>query len=110
VKAAPTAPVVTALLREAESSRDSGSLDKAAASLERALRIQPRNPKLWNRLAEIRLQQGQPGLAEDLATKSNLLAKGDAELLRGNWSLIAQARRLKGDAEGAADAAERAGK
>jgi Flp pilus assembly protein TadD len=106
---APTAsPVVTALLREAESNRDSGRLDNAAASLERALRIQPRNPKLWSRLAEIRLQQGQPGLAEDLAKKSNLLAKGDAELIRGNWSVIAQARRRKGDAEGAADAEERA--
>jgi cytochrome c-type biogenesis protein CcmH/NrfG len=108
-QAAPSAsPVIAALLHEAEGYRDSGRLDNAAASLERAIRIQPRNAKLWGRLAEVRLQQGQPGLAEDLAKKSNLLAKGDAELLRGNWSVIAQARRQKGDAEGAADAEAKA--
>jgi tetratricopeptide (TPR) repeat protein len=99
-----TAPAVIALMREAEASSASGSLDEAAATLERAIRIQPRNAQLWHKLAEIRLKQYQPGLAEDLAKKSNVLAKDDGELARQNWAIIADARRKKGDQQGAAEA------
>jgi tetratricopeptide (TPR) repeat protein len=103
--AAPAAShAVTALLEEAEASTASGSLDEAAAALERAIRIQPRNPTLWHKLAEVRLKQHQPGLAEDLAKKSNLLCQDNKALARQNWALIAEARRKKDDAEGAADA------
>jgi tetratricopeptide (TPR) repeat protein len=104
-----SSPAVTALLQEAETSSASGSLDEAAAALERAIRIQPRNAKLWHKLAEARLKQHQPGLAEDLAKKSNVLAKDDSALTRQNWAIIADARRKKGDAEGAADADAKAG-
>lgn len=94
---------VLALLQEADASSASGHLDNSAASLERALRIQPRNALLWQKLAKIRLQQHQPGLAEDLAKKSNLLAK-DKALTGKNWSIIADARREKGDEQGASEA------
>jgi len=97
-------PPVLALLEEAEASRNSGELDGAAAVLERGIRIQPNNPVLWQRLAQVRLQQGQPQLAEELAKKSNVFAAGNASLLRENWALIAEARRRKGDVEGARDA------
>jgi tetratricopeptide (TPR) repeat protein len=102
-------PAVVALRNEAEASLESGDLDNAAVTLERAIRIQPRNPDLWHDLAQVRLRQQQPGLAEDLAKKSNLHAKGNYSLIRANWAIIAEARRLKGDTEGAADAQERAG-
>lgn len=105
-----SSPAVLALIEEAEDSSGAGQLDNAAASLERAIRIQPRNALLWQKLAEVRLRQFQPGLAEDLAKKSNLLAKGDAALIRKNWVIIAEARRKKGDAEGAADADAKAGR
>jgi predicted Zn-dependent protease len=101
-------PAVLALQGEAATSLASGDYDGAAASLERAIRIQPRNPELWHDLAEVRLKQQQPGLAEDLAKKSNLHAKGNGDLIRSNWALIAEARRLKGDTEGAADAQDKA--
>lgn len=104
----PPAPPVLALLDEAEGSRQSGQLDAAAAALERAIRIQPRNALLWHRLAAVRLQQQQPGLAEDLAKKSLILAGGDAALTKQNWTLIAEARRLRGDTAGADEAASRA--
>lgn len=103
-----TPPAVAVLMQEAESSRAAGQLDNATASLERAIRIQPRNAQLWQQLASVRLQQGQPSMAEDLAKKSNVLAKGNRAMTQKNWSLIAEARRLKGDAEGAADAEARA--
>ncbi|QSA95563.1 tetratricopeptide repeat protein [Methylococcus sp. EFPC2] len=106
VKASP--PAVAALMQEAESSRSAGQLDNAAATLERAIRIQPRNAQLWQQLAAVRLQQGQPGIAEDLAKKSNVLAKGDRALTQKNWTLIAEARRSKGDVQGAADAEAKA--
>ena len=107
IPAAP--PAVMALLKEANASRSSGRLDQAVASLERAVRIQPRNPLLWQQMAEIRLQQHQPGLAEDLAKKSNVLAKGNRAIAHKNWTLIAEARRQKGDVQGAQDAEAKAG-
>ena len=97
-------PAVLALMKEADASSASGRLDNAAATLERAIRIQPRNAQLWHKLAGVRLQQHQPGLAEDLAKKSNILAKDNKSLIHKNWSIIADARRQKGDHQGASEA------
>jgi tetratricopeptide (TPR) repeat protein len=106
---APSAPpAVLALQKQAEANLNSGQLDQAAAALERAVRIQPRNATLWNELASVRLRQHQPGLAEDLAKKSNVLAKGNRALVRKNWTIIAEARRAKGDGTGAAQAEAKA--
>lgn len=101
-------PAVNALLEESEAAAQDGQWDNAASTLERAIRIQPRNPILWSRLATTRLQQHQYQVAEDLAKKSNVFAAGDKALIQQNWRLIAQARREKGDSEGAKDAAEKA--
>jgi len=107
-QAAAASPAVLALMSEAEASRTQGSFDTAAAKLERALRIQPRNAALWHELASVRLQQHKPHLAEDLAKKSNALVRHDRALKRKNWELIAQARRLQEDAEGAQEAERKA--
>ncbi|WP_026596204.1 tetratricopeptide repeat protein [Methylohalobius crimeensis] len=101
-------PAVIALMQQAESDRQQGDLERAATRLERALRIQPRNPELWHHLARLRLEQHQPRLAEELAKKSISLASGDKDLLRGNWRLIAQARRLNSDPSGAREAERQA--
>ena len=103
-----TNPAVVALLESAEDNRRAGRYDLAASSLERAIRISPRDPILWNRLAQVRLDQEKPGLAESLAKKSNLLSEGNRALQYGNWKLIAEARRRLGDSAGAADAERRA--
>ncbi len=100
-------PAVVALLQQAEIDRQQGNLDQAASRIERALRIQPQNPKLWHTLAKIRLEQHQPRLAEELAKKSISLS-GDRELLRRNWLLIAEARRMNGDVQGASLAEQEA--
>lgn len=101
-------PAVMALQTDIEGNLKSGKYPDAAAALERAIRIQPKNAELWHVLADVRLKQQQPGLAEDLAKKSNLLAKSNAELIRSNWRLIAESRRQKGDMAGAADAMDKA--
>jgi len=101
-------PAVIALLDRADQQYQAHDLDAAAASLERALRIEPRNPRLWYQLAAIRLEQGQYGQAIQMAGKSNSLAAGDTRLQVRNWRLIAAARRAQGDAAGARAAEERA--
>ena len=106
--AAAAPPAVLALMSEAQASRAQGNFDTAAAKLERALRIQPRNAALWHELASVRLQQHKPRLAEDLAKKSNTLARHDRALKRKNWELIARSRRLQEDEEGAQEAERKA--
>lgn len=95
-------------MQQAESDRRRGDLERAASRLERALRIQPNHARLWYELARIRLQQDQPGLAEELAKKSISLPTGNRQLLRRNWLLIAEARRRLGDPAGAREAERRA--
>lgn len=104
----PPSPAVASLMQQAESDRRRGELEQAASRLERALRIQPNHARLWYELARIRLQQDQPGLAEELAKKSISLAAGNYQLLRRNWLLIAEARRRRGDSAGAREAERRA--
>ena len=101
---------VASLLDSARQDVAAGRLANAAASLERALRIEPRNPRLWQELARVRLQQGEYAQAESVAARSNSWAGGDNRLRAENWRLIAQAREARGDAAGARaalDAAER---
>ncbi len=71
------------------------------AMLERALRIEPRNPWLWHRLAVLRLQQGEWQQAIELASKSNTLSNEHPRLLMGNWQVISQALEHLEDKEGA---------
>ena len=97
---------VVALLDQARAQLRGGDPDAAAAVLERALRIEPRNPRLWSQLAWVRLRQDLPAQAEQMALKSNALAQGDSRLQAANWRIIAKARRLRNDADGAV-AAER---
>lgn len=85
---------VATLLAKAEQHEYQAHWEQAAALLERALRIKPRNARLWHRLATIRLQQGHYGMAESLAQKSNALARDDEELKRRNAELIEAARGL----------------
>jgi hypothetical protein len=92
----PTSQTVIALLGQAKRQQENGYPERAAAVLERALRIEPKNAQLWHRLALLRLQQGQLALAESLAVKSNVLANKDIRLTRKNQTIIQQARILQG--------------
>jgi hypothetical protein len=97
---------VVALLDHAEQQANNGDLPAAAMTLERAIRIDSRNPVLWHHLASVRLAEGDDKQAEQLAKKSNALAAGNYALQARNWGLIAEALRTRGDAAGA-QAAER---
>ena len=92
------------LLSRAQALANAGRSEEAAAILVRAIRIEPRNPWLWHRLAVLRLQEGQHALAIELAKRSNVLARGNRRLLAGNWLVIGKARAGLRDVEGAARA------
>lgn len=92
---------VVALMDNARADAAAGKPDGAVASLERALRIEPRNPRLWQELARLRLQQGQYQQAEGLAARSNAWAGSDKVLRAENWRLIGEARLKRGDRQGA---------
>jgi len=99
---------VASLMDGARADVAAGRLANAAASLERALRIEPRNARLWQELARVRLKQGEYAQAESVAARSNSWAGSDNRLRAENWRLIAQAREARGDAAGARAALEAA--
>jgi predicted Zn-dependent protease len=103
-----TGGAVIALLDRADSYRASGDMVNEAATIERALRIEPNNARLWSRLAATRLEQGQPRQAEQLALKSNALSAGDKRLQAQNWRLVARARWALNDTAGARVAEKKA--
>jgi tetratricopeptide (TPR) repeat protein len=104
----PENAAVASLMQSAHADADAGRLASAEASLERALRIDPRNPRLWQQLAGVRLQQGDYAQAENLAERSNSWAGTDDVLRAENWRLISEARQARGDDAGAREALERA--
>lgn len=80
------------LMESARSDAAAGRLVRAAGSLERALRIEPRNPRLWHELARVRLRQGDSAQAANLAARSNSFAGSDGALRAANQSILEQAR------------------
>jgi Flp pilus assembly protein TadD len=86
---------IAGLMESARSDAASGRLVQAAATLERALRIEPRNPRLWHELARVRLRQGDTAQAANLAARSNSFAGNDAALRSANQSIIDQARSVR---------------
>ena len=88
------------LMLDAKQWREQGQYVKAAAVLERALRIKPRNPFIWSQLAELRYSQKQYRQAESLALRSNQYAGNDISLKQSNWALIANARDKQGNKAG----------
>ena len=87
---------IAGLMESARNDAAAGRLVQAAASLERALRIEPRNPRLWHELAKVRLRQADYGQAESLAARSNTYAGSDNDLRAANQKVISDARAARG--------------
>jgi len=107
-KPAKTNSAVTSLVSIADAKIKGGEYNQAAASLERALRHDPKNADVWSKLAEVRLLQQDYAQAETTALKSNALSSGNKPLMSKNWRLISKSRRLRGDGVGADEAEVRA--
>ncbi len=99
---------ITSLVSSADNSIKHGDYRTASATIERALRHDPKNADLWHRLAQIRLRQSEYAQVESLSLKSNALSNGNKPLMARNWSLISKSRRLRSDSMGADEAEVRA--
>lgn len=96
---------VTPLADQAEQQMEMGQLDRAFATAERAVRIDPYNAKLWNLMARIRFKQENYSQAQQLAKKSNLLARENERALKSlNWKIIAAVLSQEGHEEQAREA------
>lgn len=94
-EAAPYAPKLgpaSALYGQAESSLAAGRYQQAELELERALRIEPRNPDYWYAMARLKYEQNLYQQAVQFCLKSKSLAGGNSELIRLNDALIDAAR------------------
>ena len=97
---------VVSLMDQARTEASEGRLGNAAASMERAIRLEPKNARLWQELARLRLNQRDYVQAENVALRSNALTRGDYGIRTENWNIIAQAREARGDTAGARSARE----
>lgn len=101
---------VDALVAASEAAEREGRFDEAAAAIERALRLEPRDAALWTRLARVRLGEGRNEQAESLALKATTYAGDDRDLSSAAWAVVQEARVAQGDREGAVEAGRRAGR
>ena len=72
-----SAGAVGELVESSRASRASGDYALALADIERAIRIEPRNPYLWLELGEIHLSGGDNGQAAAMARKALSIAGND---------------------------------
>lgn len=107
IEASGAAAPVISLVKSARAALSQGRTDQAGASLERALRIEPRNAWTWQALAALHVVTQQNEQAESEAKKSISLGKRNPYIEVESWRLIAEARRQRGDAAGAAEAEDR---
>lgn len=101
-------PAAVALLSQAQRQVGAGDLVAAGATLERALRIEPDNPRLWVELGKVQLQQGNAPQADGMAHKALSLGAADPAAQAAAWTLIADSLRARGRNGEAADADRRA--
>lgn len=72
-----SAEAVQELVASSRTSRASGDYAHALADIERAIRIDPRNPYLWLELGEIHLSRDDPRQAAATAKKAMSVAGAD---------------------------------
>ena len=98
---------VSALLKKASGALGKGDLDGAAAFLENAQRLDPKNSKILYDIANIRYHQGRYKEAESMASRA-VQSGGNNAMLKKSWSLISNSRNKLGDSQGAVQAATKA--
>lgn len=108
VPAATLSPASKALVSQAQAQRDKGDFPGATATLERALRIEPRNPLLWIEMGRLRMDQRNFAQADAMGRKALTMAVGDDRTQSQAWQLIADSLRARDMNVQAQEAADRA--
>lgn len=88
-----SAEAVQELVTSSRTSRASGDYAHALADIERAIRIEPRNPYLWLELGEIHLSRDDPRQAAAMARKAVSVAGADAAAKTAAEDLLERASR-----------------
>ena len=102
-------PAVKQLTAQAREAELAGDLGQAGTYIERALRIEPRDPQLLQHMAEIKLQEKDYQQALNFAVRSYDIGPRVGEICSRNWRTISVAKEYLQDASGARDAEKRAG-
>ena len=101
-------PASRALVSQAQSQLAAKNYAVAAASIERALRIEPGNPLLWTELGKVRLVEGNYVQAENMGRKAVAMAVNAPRAQSDAWALIAESLRARGRNSEAQEAQARA--
>lgn len=86
-------PALRTIVAQADQAEAAGDLERARASLERALKIDARNARLWLRLGELNLRAGDPAQALATAERARELAGSDEALRKMAADLVERAQR-----------------
>jgi len=98
-----------ALLASARQQVRAGDFSQAEIILERALRVEPRNARLWHEMAQVKYAQQNYSQAVQFCIKSNSLAGKDYNLTQQNWLLMEKAYINLGEPEKARQARVKSG-
>ena len=101
-------PAVKELLADAGNAETEGDYNQAMVLLERALRIQPRDPEILQQMAEVQLQRKDYEQALNFAVRSYDIGPRVGEICNRNWRTISVAREHLGDRNGSVQAEQRA--
>jgi tetratricopeptide (TPR) repeat protein len=85
-----------ALVGQAQAQMASKNYAVAAASIERALRIEPDNALLWIELGKVRQAEGNYVQAENMGRKAASMSVNAPRANSAAWSLIAESLRARG--------------
>ena len=101
-------PAVKQLTAQAREAERAGDLAQAGTYIERALRIEPRDPQLLQHMAEIKLQEKDYQQALNFAVRSYDIGPRVGEICSRNWRTIGVAREHLQDKKGASAAEKKA--
>jgi tetratricopeptide (TPR) repeat protein len=101
-------PATASLVAQAHKQEAAAAYEPAAATVERALRIEPGNPLLWIELGQVRLSENNAVQANGMGRKALALATGDARAQSSAWHLIADTLRAQNRNQEAAEADQKA--
>lgn len=91
-------PASASLLEQSRAQQQSGNLAQAAATLDRAVRIDPSESAVWLALARLRYAESNWAQAEQLARRAVSLSAADSPVAVDARLLMAEALRMQGRA------------
>jgi len=101
-------PAAQSLVADAHRQERRHAYGLAAETLERALAIDPRNPRVWLEFAAESLAAGHAAQANGMAHKALYLAAGNLSVQASAWGLIAATLRAEGQRQAAVAAEQKA--